>query len=704
MFRRILAAFGSLTLVAALSVAAVAAPASAAPTLAPHTEVTTGDGVDCSTITFDKGSPLDDSNYINAEFIQNGNDFQMNAEINADNDGHLYVLIHAPGGDVTYPLTDTERDSGVFTYHYSDYLNGEWTVHWIQYDGHDGHYTGDLTCGTPPPPVSASAAVDVTAATCLSPAILNYGATSFANFTATSTPNGTKGALTGTATTPYSVIATSDDNHTFADGTSTLTLSGELDPKVTGPSCEPAPACLPSSAVSYTYVPATNSGVITVHDAVNSTHVLCAPFWVTATSWKYVNQTIWPQMLDVTQKLGPISAVGSYPFAAAVSCGQGDIYASFDSQPEPTATLDGPQNPFHEHFLHEMGFSGPNPTYVQQDGSCASVEPTVGYELGACYQNGTAPNLFSSSNLTLVFDNSKSTVPVTFSVPNGLDVKSNVSPTPSIVRIVPPGQVVKVETTPIWDKGGAYDVVINGVYAVTIPGATITIPPFTGCLGATPGDPSHSNETCTVSGKVLGSITVGLETGLVYTIDGPNTHISPVTTKTVSGLAAGDYVVKVAPVKGYALTGADAWPLTITIAGITCGQLVTHPLVTPKVGLTPLSCTAPGSYTLVSDAGVIWRINGQVVPAGTYQVSATSTLQAIATPNAPDYGFEAGIPNPQVNNFSFTKPDAATCTTQLTTLAYTGVTSSLWLILAGGLVFICLGGLLIARRRWVSNS
>lgn len=726
MFRKILAALGTAALALGLSATAVSTPASAAPAsavVAPASAaaapvaaakavVAPKDGVDCSAITFVKGSPLDGSNYINATFIQNGQQFQMNAEINevqaqdaaVDSPSHLYVLIHAPSGDVKYPLTVTERDSGVFTFHYSDYLQNQWTVHWIQYDGHNDHYMGDLTCGTPQPN-TATAILKITAATCKAPASMTYGATTFASFTS-GTPSGTAGATAGTALTHYSVTATSDKDHTFSDGTRALVLEGDLDPQRSGPDCLPAPACLPNSVVSYTYDPATNSGRITVADLANSTHVLCKPFWVTATSWKFTNATVWPQMLDVVQKLGPISAVGTYDYVAAVSCGQGDIYASFDAQPEPSAVLDGPNSPFAEHFLHDMGFTGPNPTYVQQDPACTSVKPTVDYELGACYPNGTAPNLISSSNLTVVFDNSKSTVPVRFSVPSALDVKSTVNPTPSIVRTVPPGQIVKVETTPVSNQGAGYDVFMDGVYSVTIPNGTITVKPYPGCLDATPGDPSHSNETCTVKGKVLGSITVGLETGLIYSIDGPGTlnDISPVTTKTTTGLPAGDYIVKVVAAPGYTLTGADKWPFTVKIAPATCGQLVTHPLVTPVASSTPLSCTAVGTYTLTSNPGVSWTVNGAPANAGTYQVSTTSTVLVSATPNAPDYGFEAGIPNPKTYSFSFTKPTAATCSTQLTTLAFTGVSSSLWLILAGGLVFIGIGGLLIARRRWVGSN
>ena len=666
------------------------------------------DAVDCSAITFVKGSPLDGSNYINATFIQNGVTFQMNAEINevqaqdaaVDSPSHLYVLVHAPGGDVKYPLTVTERDSGVFTFHYSDYLSNQWVVHWIQYDGHNDHYMGDLGCGTPQPN-TATASVKITAATCTAPATLTYGDTTFASFTS-GTPDGTKGATSGTASTHYAVTATADNDHTFSDGTKTLVISGELDAQLSGPACAPVPSCLPNSAVSYTYDPATNSGVVTVKDSANSTHVLCAPFLVTATSWKFVSTSTWPQIRDVEQKLGPISAPGSYPYAAAVSCGQGDIYASFDGQPEPTATLDGPSNPFPEHFLHDMGFTGPNPTWIQQDSTCASVKPTVSYELGACYQNGVAPALFSSTDLVLVFDNSGSTVPVTFSVPNAPDVTSTATPTPSIVRTVPPGQIVKVETTPIWDKGGSYDVVMSGVYSVSIPTAAITVKPYAGCLEATPGDPTHTNETCSIGGKVGGSITVGLETGLAYSIDGPGItyDASPVTVKTTTGLPAGDYIVSVAAASGYALKGAAHWPFTVTIAPTTCGQLPTHPLVTPTAHMTDISCTAAGTYTLDKIEGVLWKVNGVPVSAGTYPVTTTSAAQVSATPDAPDYGFEPGTPVPSVWTFAFTKPSLASCGGQLTTLAYTGVGTSMKLIFAGSLVSIGLGGLLFVRRRY----
>jgi len=448
------------------------------------------DRVDCSAITFVKGTPLDGSNYINASFIQNGMQFQMNAEINPVQQGDpasasgFFVLVHAPTGDVKYPLTVTERDSGIFTFHYSAYLQNQWTVHWIQYDGHADHYLGDLSCGIP------------------------------------------------------------------------------------------------------------------------------------------------------------------------------------------------------------------------------LVAPTVAYELGACYQTGTIPNLISSSILTLIFDNSASTVPVIFSVPNALDVGSSVSPTPSIVRTVLQGQIVRVQTSAVRNAGASYDVVMNGSQGVTIPNGTITVTSYSGCPTSRPGDPTHSNETCTLSGKALGSITVGLEAGLIYSIDGPGVayDVSPVTTRITTGLPAGHYIVSVVAAPGYALSGAGTWPLSITILGTDCGQLETHPLVTPTARSTPASCVAPGTYTLDSNAGVLWSVNGVPANAGTYRVNTASTVQVSASPNSPNYGFDSGIPTPKTFTFSFTQRDPATCGSQLTTLAHTGVKSSLWLILAGGLMFLGIGGMFIARQRWVRGN
>ena len=179
------------------------------------------------------------------------------------------------------------------------------------------------------------------------------------------------------------------------------------------------PPCIPDSQVSYTYNSSTNSGVITVPTVNGSSGVLCQPFYVTATSWKYTTNAVWPQVVDqvdhvngtpVNGSNGAISASGTYSYGAAVRCGQGDIYASFTSNdatlfPENDGLpgigyLDGPGNPLPEHFLHQMGFRGPNPTYVQQATSCYS--PTV--ETGSATSTTpvcTGSNVTGSNTLTL---------------------------------------------------------------------------------------------------------------------------------------------------------------------------------------------------------------------------------------------------------------------------------------------------------------
>lgn len=364
----------------------------------------------------------------------------------------------------------------------------------------------------------ATASVSVTPASCSAPATLVYGAYSHSTVQSGSTANGTQGPSTGSGTTHYTVTFKADSGHAFSDNSSTKVFEGDLAAKKTGGDCAPpAPTCIPTSSVSYTYSYTTNSGTITVPDVAGSTHVLCNDFYVTATSWKFVKVgNTWPQMLDVTDKLGPISAPGSYNFAAAVTCGQGDIYASYDSQPNPSAVLNGPSDPFAEHFLHQMGFSGPNPTYFQQARDCTSVSPKVSTSLGLC----TFANDTSSKDLTFTFDNSTSTVPVTFSVPDAYEKGSS---TKGITRTVAAGGTTSVVST-VTNAGATFAVNFSGVYTVTIPSTSVQVSAFLGCIAKTPGDPSHTDETCTSrDNKVLGSITVGLETGLVYSIDGPGT-------------------------------------------------------------------------------------------------------------------------------------------------------------------------------------
>ena len=211
----------------------------------------------------------------------------------------------------------------------------------------------------------ATAAVSTTPATCSTPETLVLGAIANATW-------GTPTRTTGPGS--YSVTATATAGHAFSNGSTTKVFGGTLADVLspTSAGCTPPP-CLTKDAVSYTYSSATNSGVITVTAMDGHSNTLCSPFWVTAASWTFDGNSTWPQTLDLWNPANSgtkIDSVGTYPYGAEVGCGQGDIYATFSApgviKPSPEI-LNGPNNPYSEHFLHQMGFTGPNPTYMQRN-------------------------------------------------------------------------------------------------------------------------------------------------------------------------------------------------------------------------------------------------------------------------------------------------------------------------------------------------
>ena len=666
------------------------------------------DSVDCSVIKFVKGSPLDGSNYINLTLIQDGVSFQMNAEINevqaqdaaVDGPTHLYVLVHTPGGDVKYPLTVAERDSGIFTYSYSSYLTGVWTVDWIQYDGHNEHFEGELACGTPL--VDAAASVSLTPATCDAPEQLVLGGVT----------NATWGVVTGA----YSVTATAKAGHKFPAGDgvavdgSTKTFTGTLDPQLTGDECaDPEPECIPASAVHYTYFPWSNSGTIYVDDVEGSTHELCDPFWVTATSWKFLSDTQWPQKQFEKQDLY-IDKFGEYPFAAPIECGQGDVYASFEAQPQPTEYLFGPDNPFEEQFLHEMGFDGPAPTFNPGKPGCNVVEPVVptvttitecgtygsvvandtaeldytitgnggqgvytvtvtakdgfvlksgattewefdlgtyedcpvdydpkaSVELGGCYPEGD----LSYKNVTFAFDNLGSDVPVTFTVPTTDDTNNQGETPDGSITVTVPAHAVSaaIATTPISYTGGSYEVFADGVLL-----DTLALPAFDQCQDdLIPADPKANPEVCEAGVVSDGSIWVDLMPGkLQYTIHGGPNNIELLVTEAYTTLPAGDYTVSVEGINGFNVGGTTEWPYSISILEPEHCELIP----TPVVLTSAIECDADGTFTLPDVDGVLWYVNDVLVADPlpyVGQVTTASTVVVKAKPADDTYGFESG--------------------------------------------------------------
>jgi hypothetical protein len=564
-----------------------------------------------------------------------------------------------------------------------------------------------IFCTVPKPVLNdAAASINVTPATCEAAAQLVLGTVT----------NATWGPVTGA----YSVTATATSGHKFAaipanpditvsgDG-KTKTFTGTLAAQLSGGSCVTIPECLPKSAVSYTYSKLTNSGTITVvnPDPTKYSNDLCDGFWVTATSWKYLaGDSIWPQKLDFVQKLAKITSVGVYPYAAPVLCGQGDIYASFIAQPDPSQYLLGPNQPgtgpttaggsFVETFLHNMGFltSTPGDTWTNDGVGCNEVpvveptvtkietcgvygsitatdtalidytitpnnnqslvnmqgsytvtavaispavldetypvggwtfelkdyedcyKPAVTVEVGGCY----AADGSSFKTLSFLFDNTGSTVDVTFTVPGATDVLSPLDPKPSISVLVPAGGTATVVANPVSKLGANYDVFANGVLL-----KNIAVDSFVGCLDSKPGDPKATPAGCVAGDQTPGNIWVDLIPGLVYTITGTNTGnttlITPVTTAD-NAVPAGTYEVTVVAEPGHILGGDTVWPYEITVdPPVNCVK----PFAKASLATVPATCVFDGSInnTLVVLEHATWNAALPTAP-GNYTVTATA--------------------------------------------------------------------------------
>jgi type VI secretion system secreted protein VgrG len=380
--------------------------------------------------------------------------------------------------------------------------------------------------------------------------------------------------------------------------------------------------------VTYTYDSSKNSGVITVPTDPKSSGALCQTLYVAATSWKYTTNAVWPQVLDTVNPL-TISKSASYSYGATVTCGQGDIYASFDSMPNPTSTLTAPNTPFTEHFLSDMSFSGPSPTYVQQDSGC--WKPTI--------VTGTAA--FTDATCAAPTGNSVDLPAVSGGTWGWSDGKNSGS--------YPIGQGYSgareagyATYTYTLTDGDAHD-----GYSVTSSSGTWTPVDMSGLDCNTkviPGDPTVTPETCGQYGDTItgGTITVDVEPGLAYTItsaDGSTTY--PIIDGTASGLPAGDYLVNVSATDGYELSGASQWPLTVTVGPATGDCLPTLPALDSLATGSTATCTpdgAEGTITLKHVDGEQVDYTIDTAPAPAPVARALFRSFAVAASTATDLG------------------------------------------------------------------
>ena len=476
------------------------------------------------------------------------------------------------------------------------------------------------------------------------------------------------GGANGDGPGTYNLVATPAAGYTLTGETKWTIM---VPPMKSGVEC--APPCIPNTSVSYTYDPATNSGIIHVENVDGSTGKLCDPFWVTATSWKFIEgDKVWSQVRDVVQQLPKIETPGDYEYSAPVNCGQGDIYASFTESPNPPKYLDGPSNPWAEHFLHQMGFTGPNPTYTQDSPGCNIVVPVTPTAtlIDECNEYGSVqvPAESVAFTYTVVGGPTEGKVTVTANVKEGYVVQKG------------------AKTVFEFDLGK-----------------------YTECK-LIPGDPSSTDQKCLGGQFTPGSITVVPNVGkIVFVITGGTLQAPGITVPDndpVTTLPAGKYTVTAHGINGNTVGPENTWTYPIVIGAPENCDLPTHALLTPTASQYNGSCTADPTYTLSNttseNGGVQWWIGDPQVKTtpGTHKASWGSTVVVEATLVDPvNDGF---APETQTE-WTFKFPAKPACG-DLLTLALTGSSTGGFVPLIAGVLLLLGGAGIYFTRRLVTTS
>jgi hypothetical protein len=138
-----------------------------------------------------------------------------------------------------------------------------------------------------------------------------------------------------------------------------------------------------------------------------------------------------------------------------------------------------------------------------------------------------------------------------------------------------------------------------------------------------PTAPTFVDPTCDSDG----SYTIPSKTGVVYKIG--NTIVTGYHTATNGQTIT---INAYATSSSYLLTGTVSWTHTFTIKG-EC----TTEVSTVDVTFVDPTCDTNGSYTIPSKTGVVYKINGDVVTAGTYKVEAGDSITVDAYPASAAY-------------------------------------------------------------------
>jgi hypothetical protein len=216
-------------------------------------------------------------------------------------------------------------------------------------------------------------------------------------------------------------------------------------------------------------------------------------------------------------------------------------------------------------------------------------------------------------------------------------VNGSTPPTPLVVGVAnqaQPGDVVVI--TPIADDGYVISPQIAAeklTHTFAEPGDCLVKADFV--------QPQATSQSCVVTGDDEG---LDAKTAVTHTLTDafitiPSLALSPHVTYFIDGvvaapgdhvLAPGTYLVSAMANTGYFLTGYNGpWTEVLTSAE-PCGDLITHPLVSPSAVQVRMGCLSNGSYTLSNDlsdsAALTWTVDGSTVAEGTYKVNTVGVV------------------------------------------------------------------------------
>ncbi|MET0992332.1 MAG: hypothetical protein ABWX66_08035 [Lacisediminihabitans sp.] len=229
------------------------------------------------------------------------------------------------------------------------------------------------------------------------------------------------------------------------------------------------------------------------------------------------------------------------------------------------------------------------------------------------------------------------------------------------------------------------------------------------------GDPFATPQVCNTidGGTVLGAVSVVASEGIEYILhksDAP-AQADIVVLNGPTTLPVGTYTVTAQALPGYQLAAGTSHigDFVVEDQAQDCGQLDTHPLVTPSVTVGGETCSTgsvrSGFIGIDTTDGLSYFVGGsQLVSARTAFAPGTYTVTAVGDANN---GID-GSPTRTVTVSALATSCATVTSSELSTLAFTGVGGTTVLFAGAGALIILLGAAVMitarARRKAEQNN